>query len=163
MEVDADGDKPNTTTETRREDLPHDDSQTTLDEAQSENAEKDDKAELNCPTTSTVDESKMEDGSNEQLRGRPAEAQKKKADAGTHRAGFDAYMTAYIFAFSCALSKKENSEGGENKKEQSWLPACLNKVYLSGKAAPLNVVKSTFAKSSKAHLEKMEMVWGGSM
>ncbi|RVE61554.1 hypothetical protein OJAV_G00172810 [Oryzias javanicus] len=163
METDAGDDKPDTTTETRREDLLHGDSPATLDEAQSENTKDEDKVELNCPTTGAADESKMEDGSNEQLRVRPAEAQKKKADTGTHRAGFDAYMTAYIFAFSYILSKKENSEDGENEKEQAWLPACLNKVYLSGKAAPLNVVKSTFAKSSKAHLQKMEMVWGGSM
>lgn len=88
----------------------------------------------------------------------------KKSDAGTHRAGFDAFMTGYIFAHSCALFRKEGAGtvgGGEDKKdEQSWLPACQNKIYLSGKAAPLNVVKSTFSKSSKAHTQKMEMVWG---
>ncbi|XP_061587235.1 target of EGR1 protein 1 [Cololabis saira] len=90
--------------------------------------------------------------------------QKKKVDGGSHRAGFDAYMTAYIFAYSCALNKKKKEEGaGEAKeeKEQPWLSTCLNKVYLSGKAAPLNVVKSTFCKSSKAHIQKMELVWSG--
>uniref|UniRef100_A0A3Q4HS29 Target of EGR1 protein 1 n=1 Tax=Neolamprologus brichardi TaxID=32507 RepID=A0A3Q4HS29_NEOBR len=91
------------------------------------------------------------------------ETQKKNADAGTHRAGFDAFMTGYIFAYSCTVIRKE--EAGEADKEQeeeeqSWLPTCLNKVYLSGKVAPLNVVKSTFSKSSKAHMQKMEMVWG---
>lgn len=91
------------------------------------------------------------------------ETQKKNADAGTHRAGFDAFMTGYIFAYSCTIIRKE--EAGEADKEQeeeeqSWLPTCLNKVYLSGKVAPLNVVKSTFSKSSKAHMQKMEMVWG---
>lgn len=88
---------------------------------------------------------------------------KKKADAGSHRAGFDAYMTGYIFAYSCALVKREEAglEGVETESEQSWLPVCINKIYLSGKAAPLNVVKSTFSKSSKAHIQKMEMVWGG--
>lgn len=94
--------------------------------------------------------------------------QRKKADPGTHRAGFDAFMTGYIFAYSCTLVKKAKVGGVENKEhqeeeeeeEQSWLPTCLNKVYLSGKAAPLNVVKSTFSKSSKAHVQKMETVWG---
>ncbi|XP_047445429.1 target of EGR1 protein 1 [Mugil cephalus] len=94
------------------------------------------------------------------------EAQKKKPDAGTHRAGFDAFMTGYIFAYSCTLIKKEVGSAVEEmeddkKEEPSWLPTCLNKIYLSGKAAPLNVVKSTFSKSSKAHVQKMEMVWGG--
>ncbi|KAM6918251.1 target of EGR1 protein 1 [Xenentodon cancila] len=98
----------------------------------------------------------VDDGSTE------TNAQKKKADAGSHRAGFDAYMTGYIFAYSCVLTKTEEEAAvAVDEKEQSWLPACLNKVYLSGKAAPLNVVKSTFSKSSKAHIQKMEMVWGG--
>ena len=87
----------------------------------------------------------------------------KKADAGTHRAGYDAFMTGYIFAYSCTVIKKDGEEVTEEEKEQTWLPTALNKVYLSGKAAPLNVVKSTFSNSSKAHVQKMEMVWGGRM
>lgn len=83
----------------------------------------------------------------------------KKTEAGTHRAGFDAFMTGFIFAHSCTLAKQEGEGAGEEEQE-NWLPAALNKVYLSGKAAPLNIVKSTFAKSSKAHVQKMEMVWG---
>ncbi|XP_058500096.1 target of EGR1 protein 1 [Solea solea] len=85
----------------------------------------------------------------------------KKADAGTHRAGFDAFMTGYIFAYSCTFVQKDRVAAEDKNKEdgQLWLPSCLNKVYLSGKEAPLNVVKSTFSKSSKAHTQKMEMVW----
>ncbi|XP_061549993.1 target of EGR1 protein 1 [Phycodurus eques] len=76
-----------------------------------------------------------------------------KAESGTHRAGFDAFMTGYIFAHSCTLVK-------EGEANMIGLPNSINKVYLSGKAAPLNIVKSTFSKSSKAHVQKMEMVWG---
>lgn len=91
----------------------------------------------------------------------PDVAQRKtKVDTGTHRAGFDAYMTGYIFAFSCALTKKEEVGAAGGETEQTWHPDSVNKIYLSGKAAPLNVVKSTFSKSSKAHIQKMKMVWG---
>ncbi|KAM6989184.1 target of EGR1 protein 1 [Tautogolabrus adspersus] len=92
----------------------------------------------------------------------------KNTDTGTHRAGFDAFMTGYIFAYSRSQFKKGGEGAVEGKVQQkeeegekAWLPSCLNKVYLSGKEAPLNVVKSTFSKSSKAHVQKMEMVWGG--
>ncbi|XP_057713614.1 target of EGR1 protein 1 [Corythoichthys intestinalis] len=82
-----------------------------------------------------------------------------KAESGTHRAGFDAFMTGYIFAYSCTLVKKEEEDASEEKL--IWPLTSFNKVYLSGKTTPLNIVKSTFSKSSKAHVQKMEMVWGG--
>lgn len=93
--------------------------------------------------------------------------QKKKPDTGTHRAGFDAFMTGFIFAHSCVIDRKmelgvdESEDAGPELKQ--CLPSCLNKVYLSGKSMPLNIVKSTFAKSSKAHLQKVEMLWGSRM
>ncbi|XP_072220751.1 target of EGR1 protein 1 [Leuresthes tenuis] len=140
-----------------------------VDEGQSmktdreENGTCEDKTELrNSATTGTADNSRTGGGVGERTRDSSAatEAQRKKGDTGTHRAGFDAYMTGYIFAHSFALAKKDV---GEAKDEKKWIPSCLNKIYLSGKAAPLNVVKSTFAKSSKAHVQKMEVVWGGKM
>lgn len=123
-------------------------------------------------TTATDDDTKAntnegEDGQAEDGgREKPCEPQSEsnmKTDTGTHRAGFDAFMTGYIFAYSCAIIKKDGAgaeEKKEQKEEQTWIPSCLNKLYLSGKAAPLNVVKSTFSKSSRAHVLKMEMVWG---
>ncbi|TSO25248.1 Target of EGR1 protein 1 [Bagarius yarrelli] len=75
------------------------------------------------------------------------ESSEKKVEGGTHRAGFDAFMTGYVFAYASI----QNADG--------TLPACTNKLYLSGKSVPLHVAKSTFSKSSRAHVTKMEQVW----
>ncbi|XP_030629875.1 target of EGR1 protein 1 [Chanos chanos] len=81
----------------------------------------------------------------------------RKLEGGTHRAGFDAFMTGYIFAFASCLAAKP-----EESNPESWVPGCANKLYLSGKSVPLHVAKSTFSKSSKAHVRKMDFVWGKS-
>lgn len=79
----------------------------------------------------------------------------KKVEGGTHRAGFDAFMTGYIFAFArTPTAKTEESESAD------LVPGCLNKLYLSGKSVPLHIAKSTFTKSSKAHMHKMDFIWG---
>ncbi|XP_034039196.1 target of EGR1 protein 1 [Thalassophryne amazonica] len=121
---------------------------------------------VNMETNNGHEESKTA-GEREELSGHSTRTgEKNKQEAGTHRAGFDAFMTGYIFAYSCSLDKKgEVGDTVQKKKKEeeegeAWLPICLNKLYLSGKAAPLHIVKSTFSKSSKAHLQKMEMVWG---
>lgn len=61
---------------------------------------------------------------------------------GSHRAGFDAFMTGFIFAvFRYKYPEKVNE----------W----MNKLYLTGKDYPLSVSKSTFVKQSQEHLDKI--------
>ncbi|XP_043113934.1 target of EGR1 protein 1 [Puntigrus tetrazona] len=87
----------------------------------------------------------------------PVRPKGKKAEGGTHRAGFDAFMTGYIFAYARNLT-----ESAEESSTAPLIPACLNKLFLSGKSVPLHVAKSTFSKSSKAHVHKMDYIWGKS-
>ncbi|XP_041126807.1 target of EGR1 protein 1-like [Polyodon spathula] len=90
--------------------------------------------------------------------GSKGKEQQKAAEGGMHRAGFDAFMTGYIFAYITTLKAGAETDPSSG----ACLPDCLNKVYLSGKSIPLQIVKSSFSKFSKAHTLKMESVWGKS-
>lgn len=91
-----------------------------------------------------------------------------------HRAGHDAFMTAFCFA--CFLAdgtpadrpKGGNDNGGDiqmaetDSKQRSEMPSNVesarNRICVSGKNFPLLVRKSTFAKCSRAHLKKYALL-----
>ncbi|XP_075887705.1 target of EGR1 protein 1 [Nelusetta ayraudi] len=133
-----------------------------LADGEEEEEEEEEKEEKTTTTTTTEEEVHRDDGDVGRGADQPADGPKKNPDSGLHRAGFDAFMTGFILAHACALTKRDGAseQQQQQEQEQQQLPSCLNKVYLSRKTVSLNVVKSSFSKSSKAHLQKMEMVWG---
>ena len=79
--------------------------------------------------------------------------------SGTHRAGFDSFMTG--FAFAVALTKYgaiSKSDDGTDSTVQISFDEVKNKVALSGKDIPLLIRKSNFAKTSALHNEKIKKI-----
>lgn len=77
---------------------------------------------------------------------------------GSHRAGFDAFMTGFAMAY--VISKQghfpSNEQTEKKHLEMFGLNGEANKLFLSGKNIPMLVTKSSFAKPSQAHKEKMK-------
>jgi len=72
-----------------------------------------------------------------------------------HLAGFDAFMTGYIFAAFLSTKGKSSEESATSSLAVlSFSEEVVNRIYLSGKDFPLQVVQSNFAKPSKSHSEK---------
>jgi len=74
-----------------------------------------------------------------------------------HRAGHDAFMTAYSFA-SFIAQKMQGSKQEECADWMNLLGDVRNRLCLSGKTFPLLIQKSDFAKCSKGHLEKYDRI-----
>ena len=78
-----------------------------------------------------------------------------------HRAGFDAFMTAYSFAvYLCKKKIKSNNTEKEAIKHETVsnlaeMESIKNKIVMSGRPLPLLLAKSHFAKTSLSHQLRM--------
>ena len=72
-----------------------------------------------------------------------------------HRAGFDAFMTAYSFAVYLCKRKNKFNHAGVVKDNLAEMESIKNKIVMSGKPVPLLVAKSHFAKISHGHQLRM--------
>lgn len=74
--------------------------------------------------------------------------------SGSHRAGFDAFMTGFILSTYIAQYGSYSNDSCNLSFSDLGIDYMKNSVYLTGKDHPLNVVKSSFSKVSKEHREK---------
>ena len=75
-----------------------------------------------------------------------------------HRAGFDAFMTGFVFAHFIATHGCFRTLSPCPKLSDLGMQDFKNRVVLSGKDIPLQIVKSNFAKKSKEHTEKIDAI-----
>ena len=76
--------------------------------------------------------------------------------SGSHRAGFDSFMTGY--AFAVALAKHGAITRDASDCAHVSFEEMKNKVALSGKNIPLLIRKSNFEKASVLHSEKIKRI-----
>jgi len=91
-----------------------------------------------------------------------AEARTESRNSHGHRAGFDAFMTGCVFAWSVVSYNQKSSVDQFATTTVTALDVTnsefVNRVYLGGKDFPLHVTQSAFAKPSKCHLEKWRLM-----
>ena len=75
---------------------------------------------------------------------------------GSHSAGHDAFMTGFTFAYYVSKYTKCRSQSDTVSFCDLDCTDIVNRVCLTGKNIPLQIVKSNFAKTSKNHREKLE-------
>jgi len=78
-----------------------------------------------------------------------------------HRAGYDAFMTAFSFACMMAQQQHQQEQQQQQQRQQSGdsfhgLSDFRNKLFLSRKEFQLTISKSSFGRVSKEHQKKME-------
>lgn len=125
--------------------------------------ESDESTAVNSVMSVQLDESNGVDspcsGSDGRNASAPSDSSSTKAvppnRSGGHRAGFDAFMTGYIFA-SLFIKHGRAAEGVTSLNDFGIAEEFGNKVYLGGKDFPLQIAQSNFAKPSKLHAEKWE-------
>ncbi|KAI0217885.1 Target of EGR1 protein 1 [Lamellibrachia satsuma] len=81
---------------------------------------------------------------------------KSTCRTGSHSAGHDAFMTGFTFAYCICKYAKCRSQSETVSFSDIDCSDMVNKVCLTGKDIPLQVVRSNFAKTSKNHKEKLE-------
>ncbi len=77
-----------------------------------------------------------------------------------HRAGFDAFMTGFVFAHFIAKHGKVKDLPPDIHLNHLGMQEFRNKIALTGKDIPLHVAKSNFARMSKEHSEKILLLRG---
>ncbi len=110
---------------------------------------------INGAASSTSSEQSMSDSSSKSLQKEAGHTGPSNRSGG-HRAGFDAFMTGFIFAFYTARYGKIRSLASSVNMDDLGMEEYKNKVYLGGKDIPLPITKSVFAKTSKDHRAKLE-------
>ena len=78
------------------------------------------------------------------------------SNSGGHRAGYDAFMTAFSFSTFLVHQTKLPASPQDFRAESILSQALVNKVYLVSKDFPLLVQKSSFSKCSVQHDLKMK-------